>query len=193
MNIVKTHTHNSYSLLHAKQSKSDFPDANSSSSLRSILLSSMIGFSLMNSLPLPSFANVGGPLEKAISSLEESKTRGETVQTMADLYEAAGEKTLLARTKFKYRIIEAINDKRVQLSSEWDQALGYESKELKRRVDPYRTVDLGGYLKVAPYYGGALYLAALFVQQALPELFIFAYPLAAVAFTAPIAFIVLAT
>lgn len=79
------------------------------------------------------------------------------------------------------------------LGNEWDQPLSYESGELKRRVDPYRTVDLKGYLQAAPFVGGAGYLAALFVQQALPELFVFAYPLAVFVFVAPIAFIVLST
>lgn len=91
------------------------------------------------------------------------------------------------------RIINAVNKKHVMLSNEWDQPLAYESGELKRRVDPYRTVDLEGYLKAAPVVGGVGYLGALFVQQALPELFIFAYPLAVFVFVAPIAFIVLTT
>ena len=65
--------------------------------------------------------------------------------------------------------------------------------ELKRRVDPYRTVDLSDYLKIAPFVGGAGYLFALFVQQALPELFIFAYPLAVAVFVLPIIYIVIAT
>ena len=71
--------------------------------------------------------------------------------------------------------------------------MGYASGEVKRRVDPYRTVDLGPYLQVAPIVGGACYIGALFVQQTLPELFIFAYPLAVFIFAAPIAFIVLTT
>ena len=54
-------------------------------------------------------------------------------------------------------------------------------------------MDLSGYLQVAPFIGGAGYLGALFVQQTLPELFVFAYPLAVFVFAAPIAFIVLAT
>jgi hypothetical protein len=41
------------------------------------------------------------------------------------------------------RIVNAINDKHRKLNSEWDQALGYASGELKRRADPLRTVDLG--------------------------------------------------
>lgn len=81
----------------------------------------------------------------------------------------------------------------MKLSNSWDQALGYASGEVKRRVDPYRTVDLGPYLQIAPLVGGACYLGALVVQQTLPELFIFAYPLAVFVFAAPIAFIVLTT
>lgn len=131
-------------------------------------------------------------LERKIGTFEQAKDRSETVQAFADLYDAAGAKTLLARTKYKSRVINAINEKKVKLSSEWDQTLDYESKELKRRVDPYRTVDLAGYLKIAPYVGGAGYLGALFVQQVLPELFVFAYPLAVFVLTAPIIFIVIA-
>lgn len=41
-------------------------------------------------------------LETSISNLEKSATRADTVQSLADLYEAAGAKTLLARTKYKY-------------------------------------------------------------------------------------------
>lgn len=132
-------------------------------------------------------------LETTISAFEKAENRAETVQAFADLYEAAGQKTLLTRTKYKSRIIKAINEKRGKLSSDWDSTLGYESGELKRRVDPYRTVDLSGYLAIAPFLGGAYYLATLFVQQSLPELFTLAYPLAVFVFTAPIIFIIVAT
>ena len=86
--------------------------------------------------------------------------------------------------------MEAINTKHVQLSSVWDDALNYEARELKRTVDPFRTVDLSGYLKIAPLVGGALYLVVLLVQQTLPELFSFAYPGAVFVFTAPILYII---
>lgn len=89
--------------------------------------------------------------------------------------------------------MNALNEKRVKLSREWDQALGFANSEVKRKVDPFRTVDLGPYLKVAPLIGGACYLGALFVQQALPELFMLAYPLAVFVFAAPIVFIILTT
>ena len=48
-------------------------------------------------------------------------------------------------------------------------------------------------MKIAPYVGGAGYLGALFIQQAIPELFVFAYPIAVFAFAAPIVFIIVAT
>jgi hypothetical protein len=138
-------------------------------------------------------AGASSVLESSIVSLEKATNRKEAVQALADVFEAAESKTLLVRTKYKNRIITAINEKHVLLNREWDQTLSYESGELKRRVDPYRTVDLKGYLQVAPFVGGAGYLGALFVQQALPELFIFAYPAAVFAFAAPIVFIVLST
>ena len=95
------------------------------------------------------------------------------------------------------------------LNDKWDQALSYASGELKRRVDPFRTVDLGGYLSVAPFVGGALYLSILAIQQVtkfffvtmnliyilqtLPEIFSLAYPAGVFVFIAPIIFIVLTT
>lgn len=91
------------------------------------------------------------------------------------------------------RIIQAINEKRTELNDVWDRTLSYESSELKRRVDPLRTVDLSPYLSVAPIVGGLCYLGLIFVQQVLPELFVFAYPGAVFVFTAPILFIILAT
>ena len=64
------------------------------------------------------------------------------------------------------RIVKAINEKHVQLMSDvWNNVLSYESGELKRRVDPLRTVDLSPYLSVAPWVGGVCYLAVIFMQQ----------------------------
>ena len=132
-------------------------------------------------------------LESSIERLESGSNRKEVIQALADVFEAAESKTLLVRTKYKYRVINAINNKHAQLANEWDQPLAFESGELKRRVDPYRTVDLKGYLQVAPFVGGAAYLAALFVQQSLPELFFIAYPVAVLAFVSPAIFILLTT
>lgn len=47
---------------------------------------------------LPSSSSV---LEDVVQKLEKSQTRQEVLQSMADLYEIAGTKTLLTRTKYK--------------------------------------------------------------------------------------------
>jgi hypothetical protein len=159
--------------------------------LKKLIASGVFALSLCNPV------NAAGPtlasLETAITSLESATNRADAVQGMADVFEAAGTKTLLVRTKYKSRIISAINNQHKSLNNEWDSVLGYESGELKRRVDPFRTVDLKGYLQIAPLVGGACYLGALFVQQAIPEAFVFAYPVAVFVFAAPIIFTVLTT
>ena len=43
-----------------------------------------------------------GRLEQSIQALESSKDRTETIQGLADVFEAAESKTLLVRTKYKY-------------------------------------------------------------------------------------------
>ena len=53
-------------------------------------------------LAAPLVGQTTGGLEKAVRTLEESQGRGDTIQSMADLYEVVGTKTLLARTKYKY-------------------------------------------------------------------------------------------
>lgn len=42
------------------------------------------------------------PLETAIVNLEQSTNRGDAVQSLADLYESAGENTMIARSEYKY-------------------------------------------------------------------------------------------
>lgn len=132
-------------------------------------------------------------LEQAITRLEQVDNRGDTVQAMADLYEVVQAKPLLTRTKYKYRVVNAINDKHRLLSNEWDQTLSYEVSELKRAADPFRTVDLKSYLQVAPYIGGGLYLITLFIQRKIPEIFNFAYPLSVFVLVSPVIFILLTT
>ena len=194
--------HSSNSASSSTTSSLSSESSSSSSKFRRDLIKLVVSFMVSTSvltgtMPKHSIAaggNAGSSaLEAKIKQLETSSTRGEVVQSLADLFEVSGQNTLKARTKYKYRIVKAINDQRTKLTNdkvEWDEALRYESGELKRRVDPFRTVDLKGYLQVAPVVGGVGYLGALFVQQALPELFIFAYPLAVIIFTAPIVFIV---
>jgi hypothetical protein len=87
--------------------------------------------------------------------------------------------------------VEAVNQQRASLGKGWDSTLRYEAGEVKRRADPFRTVDLAAYLSIAPYVGGACYLAALLVQKLRPEKFVFAYPGAVAVFLFPIVYTVL--
>jgi len=47
-------------------------------------------------------------LESNIVKLEQASTRADAIQSFADLYESAGAKTLLVRTKYKYVRIQGI-------------------------------------------------------------------------------------
>ena len=179
-------------------SPSSSPPTSSKNKFQKLIAIISLSFSLSNGLNIGNSiatSNLGtiSALEESISRLETSESRQDVLQSMADVFEAAESKTLLTRTKYKYRIINAINKQRVALSNVWDQPLGYASGELKRRADPFRTVDLNSYLNIAPYIGGVCYLGALFVQQTLPELFIFAYPAAVFVFVSPILFTILTT
>mmetsp|Transcript_2825 Transcript_2825/g.8532 ORF Transcript_2825/g.8532 Transcript_2825/m.8532 type:complete len:183 (-) Transcript_2825:149-697(-) len=61
-------------------------------------------------------------------------------------------------------------------------------KALRAALDPLHVTDLQGYLSFAGLLGGALYVAALWVQQTLPEIFPAVYVFLATCFAAPIAF-----
>jgi hypothetical protein len=166
--------------------------------LRKVVGSCLVASSMLfghKNIALGAPSDIGGAstLVESINRLEVADNRQDAVQAMADVFEAAGSKTVLARTKFKYRIINAINDKHVKLSREWDKALSFESGELKRRVDPFRTVDLKGYLQTAPFLGGGIYIVLIAVQRFVPEVFTFAYPLGVFVFVAPAIFTLLFT
>ena len=52
-------------------------------------------------------------LEQSIQTLEASNTRSEVIQSLADVFEAAGSKTLLVRTKYKYVSVHHTQDKSI--------------------------------------------------------------------------------
>lgn len=62
---------------------------------------------------------------------------------------------------------------------------------LKRKLDPFNVVLLRSYLKIAPFLGGAYYLAVFFVQQKFRGFFAYAYFGAVAVFVAPAAIILL--
>jgi hypothetical protein len=45
---------------------------------------------------------VSAVLEEKVVALENAESRKDTLQGLADVFEAAGSRTLLARTKYKY-------------------------------------------------------------------------------------------
>lgn len=64
--------------------------------------------------PLPITRSV---LEQSIQTLEASNTRSEVIQSLADVFEAAGTKTLLVRTKYKYVSKRASDDSKTTSDS----------------------------------------------------------------------------
>lgn len=88
----------------------------------------MLGLALFSSAPLPmntvqpvhAAATSATGLESSIAALENANGKAEIIQSLADVFEAAESKTLLVRTKYKTRIINAVNTKRATLSNEWD-------------------------------------------------------------------------
>lgn len=95
--------------------------------------------------------------------------------------------TLLSESE-KTSLVDAViqNRKSNMLQSSWseDNQLGYEF--LKQKLDPFHTVELKGYLKILPFYGAAVYLATLFIQQNARQFFTAAYIAGAVMIFAPI-------
>lgn len=91
----------------------------------------MLGLALFSSAPLPMNMNSIQPahaagqtstasLETSIAALETANGKTEVVQALADVFEAAESKTLLVRTKYKTRIIKAVNSRRANVGNEWD-------------------------------------------------------------------------
>ena len=70
----------------------------------------------------------------------------------------------------------------------WTQDNVASFKALRAALDPLHVTDLKGYLSFAGLLGGGLYVAALWVQQTLPEIFPAVYLFLAACFSAPVLF-----
>ena len=96
--------------------------------------------------------------------------------------------TLLTESE-KDRLVEAVvQSKRVATSWNGDAQAGYEF--LKVRLDPLHMYELRGYLKIVPFYGAAVYLGTLAVQQLARDLFPVAYFLGVAAIVVPVVVLV---
>ncbi|KAL7452459.1 hypothetical protein ACHAWC_004180 [Mediolabrus comicus] len=92
----------------------------------------------------------------------------------------------------KERLTSAlITNRKVSLSSNtWNENNEYAFSFLKQKLDPLHMYELGGYLKILPFWGAALYLGALFVQQNVRGVFPLVYGLCALGVFGPIVVLV---
>jgi len=88
----------------------------------------------------------------------------------------------------KERLTDAIiQNRKVSLSSnQWNEDNEYAFSFLKQKLDPLHMYELGGYLKILPFWGAALYLGALFVQQNSRGIFPLVYGLCALGVFGPV-------
>ncbi len=92
----------------------------------------------------------------------------------------------------KERLTSAlITNRKVSLSSNtWNENNEYAFSFLKQKLDPLHMYELDGYLKILPFWGAALYLGALFVQQNVRGVFPLVYGLCALGVFGPIVVLV---
>jgi hypothetical protein len=88
----------------------------------------------------------------------------------------------------KERLTDAIiQNRKISLSSnQWNENNEYAFSFLKQKLDPLHMNELGGYLKILPFWGAALYLGALFVQQNSRGIFPLVYGLCALGVFGPV-------
>lgn len=94
----------------------------------------------------------------------------------------------------KERLVEGvISAKKAGLQAgQWSEENEYAFEFLRTKLDPYHMTELSGYLGVVPFYGAAIYIVVLAVQQLFRDAFQIAYLVGVVAFFAPIVGLVLA-
>lgn len=94
----------------------------------------------------------------------------------------------------KERLVEGVIDCRKAglKADQWSEENEYAYEFLRGKLDPYHMVELSGFLSIVPYYGAAIYVAVLAVQQLFRGAFQVAYLVGVAAFFAPIIGLVLA-
>mmetsp|Transcript_36875 Transcript_36875/g.77854 ORF Transcript_36875/g.77854 Transcript_36875/m.77854 type:complete len:280 (-) Transcript_36875:274-1113(-) len=92
----------------------------------------------------------------------------------------------------KERLVDAIiQNRKVGLSTQkWSENNEYAFDFLKQKLDPLHMHELKGYLGILPFWGAALYLGALFVQQNSRGIFPLVYGLCALGVFGPIVLLV---
>jgi len=94
----------------------------------------------------------------------------------------------------KERLVEGvIAAKKAGLAAnQWSEDNEYAFEFLRTKLDPYHMVELSGFLGFVPYYGAAIYIVVLAVQQLFRDAFQIAYLVGVAAFFLPIVGLVLA-
>lgn len=88
----------------------------------------------------------------------------------------------------KERLVSAIvENRKVGLSTQhWSENNEYAFDFLKAKLDPLHMYELEGYLGILPFWGAALYLAAIFVQKNARGIFPLVYGLCALGVFGPV-------
>ncbi|KAL3937003.1 MAG: hypothetical protein SGARI_002323 [Bacillariaceae sp.] len=94
--------------------------------------------------------------------------------------------TLLTESE-KERLVEAVIAARKEglQKNQWSENNEFAFDFLREKLDPLHMVELGGFLKFAPFYAGLIYLAVLGVQQFSRDAFQIAYIVGVAAFFLP--------
>ncbi|VEU39238.1 unnamed protein product [Pseudo-nitzschia multistriata] len=94
----------------------------------------------------------------------------------------------------KERLVEAVIDARKAglEGNQWSENNEYAFEFLRQKLDPFHITELRGFLGIVPFYGAAIYLAVLAVQQLFRDGFQIAYLVGVAAFFLPIVGLVLA-
>uniref|UniRef100_A0A7S2XUD1 Uncharacterized protein n=1 Tax=Fibrocapsa japonica TaxID=94617 RepID=A0A7S2XUD1_9STRA len=133
-----------------------------------------------------------GTVSEAIEALKSSEGPRQISNALEGIYNLIqDEDGPLVETADKKLVVQKVREKKASSQAVWTAENEIEFSVIKRKLDPYNTVVLGPYLKVAPFVGGAIYLALIWVQQSLPRVFDYAYIVGALAFAAPIFIIAL--
>ena len=99
--------------------------------------------------------------------------------------------TLLTESEKNQLVASLVESRKAGLASnQWnvDTQAGFDF--LREKLDPLHMYELKGYLSIVPYYGAALYLAVLAVQNLARDLFPVAYLVSVAAFFGPILLLV---
>lgn len=94
----------------------------------------------------------------------------------------------------KERLVEGViaAKKAGLVANQWSEENEYAFEFLRTKLDPYHMVELSGFLGFVPYYGAAIYVVVLAVQQLFRDAFQIAYLVGVAAFFLPLVGLVLA-